>query len=78
MQMNVSGISTKDGKKVAYVLFEDENCMAEAIVPDCRVTDSRGFDMDQILQLEEYMREHLDEIKKAAASVNPVSAFMKK
>lgn len=77
MQMNVSGISTKDGKKVAYVLFEDEGRSAEAIVPECRVTDSKGFSYDELLQLEEYMRENIDMIKKAAAGVNPVSALMK-
>lgn len=77
MQMNISGISTKDGKKVAYVLFEDDDRSAEAIVPECRVIACNGFSAEQVIQLEQYLRDNLDEIKKVAAGVNPVSALMK-
>jgi len=35
MNMMISGVSTKDDKKIAYVSFEDDGRYAEAMIPEC-------------------------------------------
>lgn len=76
MNMLVSGISVIDGEKKAYILFEDENRSAEGIIPDCKIVKNNGFDDDEIGQLEIYLKCNLGELKKQAASVNPIKAMM--
>lgn len=78
MKMMVSGISEKEGKRVAYVLFEEETGeTAEAVIPECKVVSNKGFTEDEVEQLETYMRDHLTELKKQAAGINPLTALMK-
>ncbi|MDD6038954.1 MAG: hypothetical protein PUD20_09210 [bacterium] len=77
MNMLVSGISHKDGKKIAYVRFEDGDCFAEAVIPECRVTKSAGFSEDEVHQLVDYMKNNLAMLKKQAAGINPIKAMMR-
>ena len=77
MNMLVSGISEKNGKRIAYVLFEEENRSAEAVIPACKVMSNRNFTDEEVLQLEQYMRDNLAMLKSQAASVNPITAMMK-
>lgn len=77
MNMMVSGIAMKDGEKRAYVLFEDGASKAEGIIPDCKITSSRGFTDEEISQLEQFMIGNLMMLKKQAAAINPIKAMMK-
>lgn len=77
MNMLISGISEKKGKRIAYVLFEDENRSAEAVIPACKVVSNQNFTQEEVLQLEQYMRDNLAMLKSQAASVNPITAMMK-
>ena len=76
VDISVSGVFDKDGKKIAYVSFSDGGRLAEGTVPDCVITRNRGFSDDEIRQLEEYMRRELPSIKKLASGINVVKALM--
>lgn len=78
MNMMVSGVSEKNGRKIAYILFEDEDKRsAEAVIPECRVISNNGFSEEEVAQLEDYVRRNLTDLKKRAAGINPVTALMK-
>lgn len=78
LQMQVSQICNKDGKKIAYVTFSDGVRRAEGQIPECVVIKNDGFNKAEILQLEDYMEKELPTLKKMASSVNLLDAFMKK
>lgn len=77
MNMLISGVSEKEGKKIAYVRFEEESRFAEAVIPDCRIMSSEGFTDSELSQLEQYLTENLSTLKREAASVNPIRSLMR-
>lgn len=77
MNMIVSGVSEQEGKKRAFVRFEEGNTFAEATIPDCKVTKNSGFTEEEVAALEEYMRQNLAMLKRKAAECNPIRAMMK-
>ncbi|MCQ2550521.1 MAG: hypothetical protein MJ134_10865 [Lachnospiraceae bacterium] len=77
MNILVSGVTGKEGERKAYVRFEDDTRYAEGTIPTCTITDSSGFTQREIKELELYMIDHLTELKKEAAVINPFRAMMK-
>lgn len=77
MNMLISGVSEKDGKKVAYVSFEDGKRIAEGIIPDCNIIRNDGFTDEEVEMLKEYLKDNLETIKREAAGINPIKAMMK-
>lgn len=78
MNMLISGVTTdKEGKNQAHVRFEEGDCFAEGVIPECKVTKQKGFSEDEIRQLEDYLRANLTSLKKEAAKINPLTAMMK-
>lgn len=77
VNMLVSGISQRNGKKVAYVLFEDGERSAEAVIPECEILTNKGFSETELKQMKQYMQKNLDMIKNKAAGINPIHAMMK-
>lgn len=77
LNMSVSQVFQKDGKKYAFISFTDGSRKAEGKIPDCMITKSSGFSQDEVVQLEDYMRRELSDLKKMAANVNVMKAFMK-
>ncbi len=77
LDMQVSSICEKDGVRKAYVIFSDGSRKAEGEIPKCVITSSEGFSEEEVRQLEEYMKTNLDMLKKMAAGINPLRAFMK-
>lgn len=78
LNMQVSQICNKDGKKIAYVTFSGANKTAEGQIPDCVIIKNDGFSKAEIIQLEDYMEKELPALKKMASSINLLDAFMKK
>lgn len=77
MEMIISGVSTtKEGKQVAYVRFEDNSRAAEAVIPECKFIKNKGFTDDEISQMVDYLKKNLTELKKEAAKINPLKAIM--
>ncbi len=77
VDINISGVFEKDGKQLAYVSFRDGERTAEGIIPDCVVSKNNGFTEDEKASLEQYMKDDLANLKKAASKVNVMTAFMK-
>jgi hypothetical protein len=77
LDMQVSSICEKDGKKLAYVIFADKSRKAEGQIPDCIITSNNGFSAEEIAGLEMYMKQNLNMLKSMAKSINPIKAMMK-
>lgn len=77
MNILVSGVSTKDGKRIAYLLFEDGERSAEAVIPECVIMKNNGFSDQELDDMITYMQDNLGVLKKQAAMVNPFRAMMK-
>lgn len=78
VDIKVSGVFERDGKKMAYVSFSDGLRYAEGIIPDCVITSNKGFGEDETTQLEAYMKEELETLKKTASGINVVKALIDK
>lgn len=78
INMSVSPICSKDGEKFAYVSFTDGERLAEGKIPDCKIVTNKGFSTEEVAQLEEYMILELANLKKMAAGINVLDAFLKK
>ena len=78
VRLDISGVSEKDGKKRAYVRFSRGKDYAEGYIPDCVLTKVQGFSEEEAGQLVDYLKANLTELKKRAASVNPLNAIMGK
>lgn len=78
LKMSVSPICQKEGKRIAYVSFTDGKRTAEGKIPDCIIYSNNGFTEDEVLQLQLYMKQELATLKRMAASVNVLDAFMGK
>ncbi len=76
LTLQISGISVKEGKKQACVRFTGNGCYAEGYIPDCVITASEGFSVEEINRLQDYLRANLSSLKKKAAGINPLNAIM--
>lgn len=77
LHMSVSQIFNKNGKKYAFVSFTDGKRIAEGKIPDCTILSSQGFAKEEVSQLEDYMGRELSNLKRMAAGIHVMDAFMK-
>lgn len=77
LNMSVSPICVKDGEKYAFVSFTDGERTAEGKIPDCKIIANKGFAPEEVEQLEAYMARELPGLKKMAAGIRLLDAFMK-
>ena len=76
LNMPVSAVCRNEqGNKYAFVTFNDGVRTAEGKIPDCKIIKNDGFAEIEVQQLERYLKEHLTELKKMAASIDIFSAF---
>jgi hypothetical protein len=78
INLDISGVVEKDGKKIAHIRFSRGEDYAEGYIPDCVLTKVSGFTEEEALQLSDYLRANLTEFKKRAAAINPLTALMGK
>lgn len=76
INMSVSQVFAKNGERYAFVSFTEGEKNAEGRIPDCKIISCRGFDKEEIGQLEAYMERELAKLKRMAAGVNAMRAFM--
>lgn len=76
MNMTVSGIFNKNGKKVISVLFSDGSRSAEGTIPEGKIHINQGFSEEEIAALEFYLKTEQDSIVEMAKKVNVMKAFM--
>ena len=69
--------SKKDGRKVVYVTFSDATRFAEGELPSCKITANRGFTPEEVANLENYLKNNIDELNKTAAGIDPIRALFK-
>lgn len=74
LKITHSSVLNKQGKPFVSVMIEREQDCAEGSVPECRITKSKGFDEEEIGELEEYLRNHGQEIIDEAKKI---TGFMK-
>ncbi len=77
MKMTYSGIVTVNGKKKVCITFEADDAYAEAFIPDCKITKSRGFKEDELIMLEKYLQMNQVELAKAAKEISGLRGFMR-
>ncbi len=77
LEMQVSSICQKDGKKFAYVTFSDGKRFAEGEIPGCTIVKSEGFTDKEVAGLQFYLKKNLDMLKTMASAINPIKAMMK-
>lgn len=77
LSMSVSPVIEVAGEKKAFVSFFDNKRLAEGEIPNCKITKNQGFLAEEVDDLERYMKANLTMLKKMAASVDVLSAFMK-
>ncbi|MCI8926237.1 MAG: hypothetical protein HFI98_06715 [Lachnospiraceae bacterium] len=76
INMSVSQVFAKNGERYAFVSFTEGEKNAEGRIPDCKIISSKGFGKEEIGQLEAYMERELAKLKRMAAGVNAMRAFM--
>ena len=76
INISVSQVFSKNGERYAFVSFTDGEKNAEGKIPDCKIISSNGFGKAEIKQLEEYMERELSRLKRMAAGIDVMRAFM--
>ena len=77
VKMSVSPVMMKDGERYAFVYFEDGGRVAEGKIPECKLIRNKGFSEEEAAQLEEYMKRELASLKRMAAGIRVIDAFLK-
>ena len=75
VNLDISGVVEKDGKKIAHIRFTRGEDMAEGYIPDCVFTKVKGFTDEETEQLTDYLRANLTDLKKRAAAINPLTEY---
>ena len=78
VRLDISGVVEMDGKTIAHICFTRGKDIAEGYIPDCVLTRVEGFTEEEASQLVDYLRANLTDLKKRAAGINPLNAFMGK
>ena len=78
MQMTYSSVVAKDGKPVVAVRFDRKDGFAEAMLPECRITKSKGFSEEEIVALEFYLTQNKKEIGAKAKAITGLHNFFGK
>ena len=85
IKMSVSSMTRNDVRKGVYVFFSDADKTAEFLVGSekeikneagCKLISNKGFDEEEIQQLQNYVKNEKDYIYSLAKTVNPLKAFM--
>lgn len=77
VNMLISGVVMKDGRKIVRVSFLRGKDYAEGVLPDGLIEKSGGFTEEEVLKLENYMRANRQEILKQAKEVNPLKSWLR-
>ncbi len=76
VNMLVSGIINKDGRRYARVSFLRGKDVAEGLVPDGVIDHVEGFSDEEVFGLERYLRENCGDVMEQARKVNPLKNWL--
>ncbi len=68
-----SSVLAKEGKPYISVMFERGADRADASIPSCKVTNSRGFSEEEVEQLEQYLKENKNNIIEKAKGITGIT-----
>jgi hypothetical protein len=77
VRMLISGFVVKDKKRFVRISFTRGKAYAEGIVPDGIIERSEGFNGEEILKLEKFIRVHKEEILAQAKEINPIRSWLR-
>lgn len=72
MEMKYSCILNHKNEKIVKVRFEEKDTFAEGSVPDCKISRQKGFSLEEIKQLEQYLARNKTEILKEAKKITGI------
>lgn len=75
VKLTHSGILAREGRRYVSVRFERGDDIAEARLPECKVTKNRGFTEEEVAGLEAYLERENDAIFDKAKSINPIRSL---
>ena len=70
------GLTHLTALRVSYETVDQD--IAEGYIPDCVFTKVQGYTDDEVSMLTDYLRANLTDLKRKAAAINPLNAFMGK
>ncbi len=73
--MSVSGICGQQDDRYAFVQFTQGVKFCEFKFPAVELKVNDGFSEEELVQMRFYVKNHISELKKMAASVDPFHAF---
>lgn len=76
MKLIHSGIVVKQGRRHVLVRFERGRDVAEASIPECRVTKNQGFSQEEIKGLELYLELKHDELFAKAKEISNIRHWL--
>lgn len=77
MEMLISGFFTKDNRRMVRISFMRGKDFAEGLLPDCVIDRSEGFSENELVKLEKFMRDNVQEIFTQAKEINPIRSWLK-
>ena len=75
VKLTHSGILAKDGRRYVSVRFERGEDVAEARLPECKVTKNKGFTEQEVGGLEAYLERENNAIFAKAKEINPIRSL---
>lgn len=76
VEMLISGFFTRDGRKMMRISFTRGKDYAEGLLPDGIIDRSEGFSAEELVRLEDFIRENSREIMEQGRKINPIRSWM--
>lgn len=77
LKITHSTVLSKNGKPFVAVMIERGQDVAEGTVPECKITNNKGFSSGEVEELEELLRSNRQEIIDAAKGISKLSLLMR-
>ncbi len=77
VNMLISGVVEKDGRKLVRVSFLRGRDYADGLLPEGVIEKSHGFSDEEVQKLENYLRFNREDIMGQAKAVNPLRNWLK-
>lgn len=76
MKLTYSGVFRSDGRVCSSVCFERGENVAEGIIPEGKITKNKGFSEEEVLQLENYLRDNSKQLMEEAHKISTLEHLL--
>lgn len=73
IKLTYSCLLPRGKEKIVRITFERANGFAEGIVPDGKIEKQKGFQEEEVVQLELYLKQNKDQIMKKAKEITGIN-----